>query len=289
MPYSICGSIEWSNGLSWTFVRELNKTYSELTVIIYTILSCIYETTKGNLVENKMHRVLSAPVLPFWYNNIFVFVVLSGIMLMWSYKVEYVTLVDVLFCFAGGFSFSTFHIEEERGRRILCHPHRLSRWFGQLTFSFDDHSPLDNQFQCRATEVSHPCGFQWVTPQSRLDLFSSKRRLRCSSLSSPSEPDRARLLCPQPIKSTDAFPLQWRKYSRAVQKQDRGLFRSSRCLLFLFLCCYRNGVTLKLCFWRTLHPVVVLRAAGPYAGRLLARLTWIYVWVFRFPRGLPIF
>lgn len=72
-------------------------------MIIYTILSCIYETTKGNLVENKMHRVLSAPVLPFWYNNIFVFVVLSGIMLMWSYKVEYVTLVDVLFCFAGVF------------------------------------------------------------------------------------------------------------------------------------------------------------------------------------------
>lgn len=181
----------------------------------------------------------------------------------------------VLFCWV--FFYTTFHIEEERGRRILCHSHRLSRWFGQLTSSFDDHSPLDNQFQCRATEVSHPCGFQWVTPQSRLDLFSSKRRLRCSSLSSPSEPDRARLLCPQPIKSTDAFPLQWRKYSRAVQKQDRGLF------------CYRKGVTLKLCFWRTLHPVVVLRAAGPYAGRLLARLTWIYVWVFRFPRGLPIF
>lgn len=113
---------------------------------------------------------------------------------------------------------------------LFCHSHHQSlQWFGQLTSYFDDHSPLDNQF-------------------SRLDLFSSKLCLRYSSLSSSSEPYKACLPFPQPIENIAASPWSGSNTGELHKNKIEGCFEKE---------CNAS-------FWRILHPVIGLRAAGPY-------------------------
>lgn len=164
---------------------------------------------------------------------------------------------------------------------ISCSVHVIcfSEGFNQLTQSFDDHSPPDNHFLCRVTGVSPllvlvtptvttwPFQFKAVFDAQLTVVFIWSWQ-STSPLSSTYQKSIAASLC----SDSNTWELHKNKIESCFDLHS---------FPFFIFSVTKKGV--RLCSWRSLHPVVVLQTASQWwAGPPRTRLAWIYVWVFRF-------